>query len=42
MEAALRWLADDTPATAEQLRLMDAPRIPCGKSAVTTKQPDLL
>jgi hypothetical protein len=25
MEAALRWLADATPATAEQLRLMDAP-----------------
>ena len=24
MEAALRWLADATPATAEQLRMMDA------------------
>jgi hypothetical protein len=24
MEAALRWLADATPATAEMLRLMDA------------------
>jgi hypothetical protein len=24
MEAALRWLADATPSTAEQLRLMDA------------------
>jgi hypothetical protein len=28
MEAALRWLADATPATAEQLRLMDATPVP--------------
>ena len=26
MEAALRWLADHTPGSAELLRLMDAPR----------------
>ncbi len=30
MEAALRWLADQTPGTAEMLRLMDATPIPCG------------
>ena len=30
MEAALRWLADATPATAEQLRLMDATPVPAG------------
>ena len=30
MEAALRWLADATPATAELLRLMDATPVPCG------------
>ena len=30
MEAALRWLADTTPATAELLRLMDATPVPCG------------
>ncbi len=35
MEAALRWLADATPATAELLRLMDATPVPCGTSAVT-------
>jgi hypothetical protein len=29
MEAALRWLADATPATAELLRLMDATPVPC-------------
>ena len=34
-EAALRWLADATPATAEQLRLMDATPVPCGTSATT-------
>src|SRR6266571_246379 len=31
MEAALRWLADATPATAEMLRLMDATPVPCGQ-----------
>ncbi len=41
MEAALRWLADHTPATAEMLRLMDATPIPCGQSAVTAKRSDL-
>jgi len=40
MEAALRWLADATPATAELLRLMDATPVPCGQSAVTAKRSD--
>jgi hypothetical protein len=41
MEAALRWLADQTPGTAEMLRLMDATPVPCGQSAVTAKRSDL-
>ena len=41
MEAALRWLADAPPATAELLRLMDATPVPCGTSAVTAKRSDL-
>jgi hypothetical protein len=41
MEAALRWLADRTPGTAEMLRLMDATPVPCGQSAVTAKRSDL-
>jgi Transposase DDE domain len=41
MEAALRWLADATPATAELLRLMDATPVPCGASAVTARRSDL-
>ena len=38
MEAALRWLADHTPATAE--RLMDGTPVTCGQSAVTARRPD--
>ena len=41
MEAALRWLADQTPATAEMLRLMDATPVPCGQSVITVKRSDL-
>ena len=41
LETALRWLADHTPGTAEQLRLMDATPVPCGQSAVTAKRPSL-
>jgi hypothetical protein len=41
MEAALRWLADQTPATAEMLRLMDATPIPCGQSVITARRSDL-
>jgi hypothetical protein len=35
MEAALRWLADHTPASAELVRLMDAAPVPCGQSVIT-------
>jgi hypothetical protein len=41
MEAALRWLADHTPAAAELLRLLDATPVPCGQSAVTARRSDL-
>ena len=41
MEAALRWLADHTPGTAELLRLMDATPVPCGQSVITARRSDL-
>ena len=41
MEAALRWLAGCTPATAELLRLMDATPVPCGQSAATARRSGL-
>jgi hypothetical protein len=41
MDAALRWLADHTPGSAELLRLMDATPVPCGQSAITAKRSDL-
>jgi hypothetical protein len=41
LEAALRWLADHTPATADLVRLPDATPVPCGQSAVTAKRSDL-
>jgi hypothetical protein len=41
MEAALRWLADHTPGSAELLRLMDATPIGCGQSKTTTQRSDL-
>ena len=41
MEAALRWLASQTPGSAEMLRLMDATPIPCGHSVITAKRSDL-
>jgi len=41
MEAALRWLADHTPGSAELLRLMDATPVPCGQSVITAKRSDL-
>ena len=40
MEAALRWLAQCTPASAGLLRLLDATPIPCGQSA-TARRSDL-
>jgi hypothetical protein len=41
MEAALRWLAEATPGSAEMLRLMDATPVPCGHSVITARRPDL-
>jgi hypothetical protein len=41
MEAALRWLAEQTPGSAELLRLMDATPVPCGQSAVTARRSGL-
>jgi hypothetical protein len=41
MEAALRWLAEQTPGSAEQLRLMDGTPIGCGQSKITTQRSDL-
>lgn len=41
MEAAMRHLADQTPGSAELLRLMDATPVSCGQSVVTAKRSDL-
>jgi hypothetical protein len=41
MEAALRWLAACTPATAEMLRLMDATPVPGGQSVITARRSGL-
>jgi hypothetical protein len=41
LEAALRWLAEHTPASAELLRLMDATPVPCGQSIITARRSDL-
>ena len=41
MEAALRWLAQRTPGSAEPLRLMDATPIGCGQSKTTAQRSNL-
>jgi len=41
LEAALRWLAEHTPGSAEPLRLMDATPIGCGQSKTTAHRSDL-
>ena len=41
LEAALRWLADATPGSAELLRLMDATPVSCGHSVITAKRSGL-
>jgi hypothetical protein len=41
MEAALRWLADHTPATTELLRLLDGTPVVCGRSRATAARSDL-
>ena len=41
LEAALRWLAQQTPGSVESLRLMDATPIGCGQSKTTAQRSDL-
>jgi hypothetical protein len=41
MEAALRWLAAHTPATAERLRLLDGTPVVCGRSRATATRSNL-
>jgi hypothetical protein len=41
LEAALRWLAAQTPGSAEPLRLMDATPVGCGQSTTTAHRSDL-
>lgn len=41
MEAALRWLAAQTPGSGELLRLMDGTPIGCGQSKITTQRSNL-
>jgi hypothetical protein len=41
MEAALRWLAAQTPASAERLRLLDGTPVGCGQSPITAKRSGL-
>jgi hypothetical protein len=41
LEAALRWLADHTPASSELLRLVDATPVVCGRSRTTATRSNL-
>jgi hypothetical protein len=41
LEAALRWLADHTPASSERLRLLDGTPVVCGRSRTTATRSDL-
>jgi hypothetical protein len=41
MEAAMRWLADQTPASAELLRLLDGTPVVCGRSRTTATRSGL-
>jgi hypothetical protein len=41
LEAALRWLADHTPASSELLRLLDGTPVVCGRSRTTATRSDL-
>ena len=41
MEAALRWLAEHTPGSAELLRLLDGTPVSCGQSKGTTQRSNL-
>ena len=41
MDAALRWLAEQTPGSAELLRLLDGTPVGCGQSIITAKRSGL-
>jgi DDE family transposase len=41
MEAALRWLAAQTPGSSERLRLLDGTPVGCGQSPITAKRSGL-
>jgi hypothetical protein len=41
MDAALRWLAAQTPGSAELLRLLDGTPVGCGQSTITAKRSGL-
>jgi hypothetical protein len=41
LEAALRWLAEATPTSAERLRLLDGTPVVCGRSRATATRSDL-
>ena len=41
MDAAMRWLAADTPSSYDTVRLLDGTKIICGMSRETTKRSDL-
>jgi hypothetical protein len=41
MEAALRWLAAQTPGSAELLRLLDGTPVGCGQSPITARRSNL-
>ena len=41
MDAAMRWLAADTPSSFDTVRLLDGTKIICGMSRETTKRSDL-
>jgi hypothetical protein len=41
LEAALRWLADMTPGSAERLRLLEGTPVGCGQSIITAKRSGL-
>src|SRR5829696_7959377 len=41
LQAALRWLAEQTPGSAERLRLLDGTAVGCGQSPITAKRSDL-
>jgi hypothetical protein len=41
LEAALRWLAEHTPGSAELLRLLDGTPVGCGQSKLTSQRSNL-